>query len=260
MAWASPSSPAARVWSLSSVRSQSSPMDDTAQTLSDLLKEGLDVVFVGINPSVFSVARGHYFARSTNRFWPSLSRSVLSLTARQALGVETLGPHHDRALQAHGIGFTDVVKRATPKASDVAASEFAAGVQHLLAKLDAYRPRIACFHGITGYRPVHRVLTSAEMTIVLGLQKWHLGSTRIYLVPNPSGANAHFTPRTRRAGTIAWRRASDSSNPRQPRLRRRWPLRCRNVGFVAAAIAARPVRNATGTPRSRPGPACRPRP
>jgi TDG/mug DNA glycosylase family protein len=80
------------------------------QTLPDLLKKGLDVVFIGINPSLFSVERGHYFARKTNRFWPTLSRSVLSLKARQGLRVETLGPQHDRALLGYGIGFTDVVK------------------------------------------------------------------------------------------------------------------------------------------------------
>jgi TDG/mug DNA glycosylase family protein len=164
------------------------------QTLSDLLKEGLDVVFVGINPSLFSVERGHYFARTTNRFWPALSRSVLSLRARTALGVEKLGPEHDRVLLDYGIGFTDVVKRATPKASDVASAEFIAGVERLLAKLQDYQPRIACFHGVTGYRHVHRALTGVASLPSLGLQDQRMGSTQIYLVPNPSGANAHVTP------------------------------------------------------------------
>jgi TDG/mug DNA glycosylase family protein len=164
------------------------------RTLPDLLNEGLDVVFVGINPSIFSVERGHYFARKTNRFWPALSRSVLSLRARTALGVERLGPEHDRALLDYGIGFTDVVKRATPKASDVASAEFVAGVEGLLAKLQHYRPRIACFHGVTGYRHVHRALTGAVNLPSLGLQDQRMGATQVYLVPNPSGANAHFTP------------------------------------------------------------------
>ena len=167
---------------------------DPTRTLPDLLRGGLDVVFVGINPSVFSVERGHYFARPTNRFWPSLSRSVLSRKARQALSVERLGPEHDRALLDHGIGFTDLVKRATAKASDLAPSEFAPAVRHLLAKLERYRPRIACFHGVTGFRPVHRLLTGQASEIKLGLQDLLLGPTRVYLVPNPSGANAHVTP------------------------------------------------------------------
>ena len=139
------------------------------RTLPDLLRDGLDVVFVGINPSIFSVERGHYFARPTNRFWPCLSRSVLSRKARQALSVERLGPEHDRALLDHGIGFTD-------------------------------RPRIACFHGVTGFRPVHRLLAGQGSEIKLGLQDLLLGPTGVYLVPNPSGANAHVTP----AEQTAW--------------------------------------------------------
>jgi len=167
---------------------------DRIRTLPDLLRDGLDVVFVGINPSLFSVERGHYCTRTTNRFWPSLSRSVLSRKARQALSAERLGPEHDRALLDHGIGFTDLVKRATAKASDLAPSEFAPAVRHLLAKLERYRPRIACFHGVTGFRPVHRLLTGQASEIKLGLQDLLLGPTRVYLVPNPSGANAHVTP------------------------------------------------------------------
>jgi len=164
------------------------------ETLPDLLRDRLDVVFVGINPSVFSVERGHYFARPTNRFWPCLSRSILSRPARQALAVERLGPEHDRALLDHGIGFTDLVKRATAKASELAPSEFAPAVRRLLTKLERYRPRIACFHGVTGFRPVHRLLTGQASEIKLGLQDLLLGPTRVFLLPNPSGANAHVTP------------------------------------------------------------------
>jgi TDG/mug DNA glycosylase family protein len=165
-----------------------------ALTLPDLVKPGLDVVFVGINPSVFSAERGHYFARPSNRFWPCLSRSVLSEGVRRALGVERLTPAHDRALLDHGIGFTDVVKRATPKASDVAPGEFAAGVRRLVATLERHAPRIACFHGVTGYRPVHRALTGGVAAIELGPQALRLGQTRLFLLPNPSGANAHVKP------------------------------------------------------------------
>jgi len=162
-------------------------------TLPDLLVDGLDVVFVGINPSVYSAERGRYFARPGNRFWPCLSRSVLSVRARTALGVEVLGPEHDRLLQQYGIGFTDVVKRPTPKASDLSAAELAGGVAVLLEKIARHKPRIACFHGITGYRAVHDLLVGKATPIALGLQTVQLDATRIFLVPNPSGANAHFT-------------------------------------------------------------------
>lgn len=162
-------------------------------TLPDLLKKGLDVAFVGINPSIFSAQRGHYFARGSNRFWPCISSSALSLRARSALAVERLGPEDDAALLRYGIGFTDLVKRPTAKASDLAAAELAAGVEHLVAKLERYRPRVACFHGVTGYRYVHNVLAGKTDDLALGPQRTRIGATRIFLVPNPSGANAHFT-------------------------------------------------------------------
>jgi double-stranded uracil-DNA glycosylase len=168
-------------------------MNRTGATLPDLLTGALDVVFVGINPSVFSAQRGHYFARGSNRFWPCISRSTLSVKARAGLGVETLGPEHDRALLHYGVGFTDLVKRPTPKASDLTIAELTAGVSHLLKKIERYRPRIACFHGITGYRHVHRILAGDASAVALGPQNVRAGSTRIFLVPNPSGANAHFS-------------------------------------------------------------------
>jgi double-stranded uracil-DNA glycosylase len=162
-------------------------------TLPDLLRVALDVMFVGINPSLYSVQQGHYFARPSNRFWPCLSRSVLSAQARLALKTERLMPCHDRLLTEHGIGFTDVVKRATVKASELTAHEMAAGMQRLVAKIERYRPRVACFHGVTGYRFLHRTLTCGKGPIRLGPQGVRVGLTALYVLPNPSGANAHFS-------------------------------------------------------------------
>jgi double-stranded uracil-DNA glycosylase len=165
------------------------------ETLPDLLRDGLDIVFVGINPGLYSAQRGHYFARRTNRFWPALSRSTLSAAARLGLGVTELLPEHDRRMPDYGIGFTDVVKRPTGNAAELAKSEFADSVPLLLAKLVAHRPRIACFHGVTGYRPFERIALGIQRDdIALGLQPPSLGTTRVFLVPNPSPANAHFTP------------------------------------------------------------------
>src|SRR6185437_12093755 len=112
-------------------------------TLPDLLRDGLDLVFVGINPSLYSVAQGHYFARRANRFWPCFSRSALSAAARRGLGVALLTPEHDRDLLQHGFGFTDVVKRATARADEVTREEFAAGAARLAAAIERHRPRIA---------------------------------------------------------------------------------------------------------------------
>jgi TDG/mug DNA glycosylase family protein len=165
------------------------------ETLPDLLREGLDIVFVGINPSTYSARLGRYFARPTNRFWPAFSRSILSAEARQGLGVETLRPEHDAALLDYGFGFTDVVKRPTGNAAQLAPGELAASTPALLAKLAACRPRLTCFHGVTGYRPFHRVVfPDATHMPVPGLQPERLGATLIAVVPNPSPANAHVTP------------------------------------------------------------------
>src|SRR5690242_20358386 len=169
-------------------------MVQSKDTLPDLLRNGLDVVFVGINPSLFSVAQGHYFARRSNRFWPCFSRSVLSEAARRALGAARLEPQHDRALLDHGFGFTDVAKRASARASELSLSELAAGVADLVGKLERHRPRIACFHGITGYRHVMSALDPTAAPPALGVQTLCIGTTHCFLVPSPSGANAHFTP------------------------------------------------------------------
>ena len=162
--------------------------------LPDLFVAGLDVVFVNLNPAVYSVERGHYFARKSNKFWPCISASKLTLGMRTALGVDRLVPEHDVLLPQFGIGFTDLVERATPRASDVRPAEFVAGAAALLVKLERFQPRIACFQGITGYRYVHALFAEfSDREPLLGLQTAHAGRTRFFLVPNPSGANAHFT-------------------------------------------------------------------
>ncbi len=168
-------------------------MEAADATLPDLLRNGLAVVFVGINPSTYSVAKGHYFARPTNRFWPAFSRSRVSWLVREVLGLEVLLPEHDRLLLDYGFGFTDAVKRASPRATDLNRAEFAAGVTHLVETIEDVRPQVACFHGVMAYRHVHRVLTAGRGDPQLGLQDVRIGATRVFLVPNPSPANAHFT-------------------------------------------------------------------
>src|SRR5215510_3845773 len=140
------------------------------RTLPDHLRPGLELVFVGINPGLYSVQRGHYFARSTNRFWPAFSKSKLSDRVRRALGTNSLWAEHDAELPRFGIGFTDVVKRPTANAADLNASDFEKWVPRLLHKLRDYRPRVACFHGLTAYRPFLKfALKSVEPAPMLGL-------------------------------------------------------------------------------------------
>ena len=127
-----------------------------------------------------------------------------------------LTPEHDAELPRFGIGLTDVVKRPSANASELTRDDFAQWVPVLLKKLRRYTPRVACFHGLTAYRPFHTfVFKSAAVRPVLGEQAETIGTTRLFVVPNPSPANAHFTP----ADQTAWydRLADflrDSASPR----------------------------------------------
>jgi len=163
-------------------------------TLPDLLRPGLDVVFVGINPSLYSVAQGHYFARRTNRFWPCFSRSRLSEKVRRGLGVECLDRSHDDALPDFGFGFTDLVKRPTARAGDLSKRELVGGAAALIDKLLHFRPRAVCFHGVTIYRVVAPLLGVNAAAFALGPQPPAIGRSFLFVAPNPSPANAHFTP------------------------------------------------------------------
>ncbi len=162
-------------------------------TLPDLLGPDLHVVFVGINPSSYSVARGHYFARRTSRFWPAFSRSRLSAPVRAALGRDQLQPEDDVLLPAYGFGFTDLVKVPSSNASSVAPADYQEWAPRLLARLEPVRPRVVCFHGAMAYRPFARFVLGLEArAVVHGPQSAKLAGARIYLAPNPSPANAHF--------------------------------------------------------------------
>jgi TDG/mug DNA glycosylase family protein len=113
---------------------------------------------------------------------------------RRALGGDSLCAEHDAELLRFGIGFTDVVKRPSANAADLDASDFEKWVPCLLEKLRCYSPRVACFHGITAFRPfLNLALRCADRRPRLGDQPEVIGATRLYLVPNPSPANAHFT-------------------------------------------------------------------
>jgi double-stranded uracil-DNA glycosylase len=157
----------------------------TFGTLPDHLVPGLDIVFVGLNPSLYSARLGHYFANPRNRFWAALNRSGI-------VGLE-LSPEQDASLLDHGIGFTDVVKRPTPQASGLTVADYRQWCPVLMEKLHKYQPRIASFHGLTTYRAYLKYAEEASDNPVLGLQERTIGSTLIFVTPNPSPANARYS-------------------------------------------------------------------
>jgi len=163
-------------------------------TLPDLLRPGLNVVFVGLNPSSYSVARGHYFARKQNRFWPAFSRSRLSAPVRAALEVEQLGPADDVRLLEHGFGFTDLVKIPSSNASTLRPVDYAESAPLLTERLGPLRPRLVCFHGAMAFGAfrVHG-LGQPGAPVALGAQSLRIVGASVFVVPNPSPANAHFT-------------------------------------------------------------------
>lgn len=155
--------------------------------LPDWLAPGLRIVSVGINPSLPSARAGYPFANPRNRFWPALNASRL-VSAPLEPGIAAM----DVLLARDGIGFTDIVKRATPMEKDVARAEFAAGAAVLLAKLRVYQPKLLWLHGRTPLNSLCRVAGLAPGR-EWGLQSVRLEGIALFVTPNPSPANAAFS-------------------------------------------------------------------
>ena len=156
------------------------------ETLPDYLAPGLDIVFIGLNPSTISVKAGHYFANPRNRFWKAFNMSGLVDGG--------LGPERDHILPQHGIGLTDVVKRPTSQGSGLTAADYRQWAPVLKEKLECYQPLVACFHGMMAYR---NYLWHADgirsKGAELGLQSHQIGNIRVFVTPNPSPANARYS-------------------------------------------------------------------
>jgi len=153
------------------------------QELPDVAAPGLRVLFCGINPGLMSAATGHHFARPGNRFWPALHRS--GFTPRQ------LDPSEQRELLTYGLGITNVVDRPSAKASELSRDELVAGGKNLVRKVRRLGPEWLAVVGVTAYRTAF-----AEPKATLGRQDRVIGTTRVWVLPNPSGLNAHYTPAT----------------------------------------------------------------
>lgn len=179
----------------------------TPSTLPDYLCSNLRVVSVGLNPSIRSAEQGVYFVNPRNRFWRALQGAGLINGAptpakRVAFDLTRLDSHLFAALlRERVLGFTDVVKRPTKGARDLVTKDFRRWVPVLEAKLLAFRPRVAWFHGKVACGQYLKFSSSLALTkpatgtvsVRWGRQPWRIGSAEVFVTPNPSSANAAYS-------------------------------------------------------------------
>ena len=154
-------------------------------TLPDYLREGLEILFVGLNPSKYSAEIGHYFANPRNRFWPAFNLS--GLVDRPVTYQE------DGTLLKDGIGFTDVAKRPTPMGSGLRAADFRQGAPVLKDKIIRFAPGLACFLGLMAYKAYLQHGEGVIEKPELGEQERMIGISTVFVAPNPSPANAKYS-------------------------------------------------------------------
>ena len=147
----------------------------------DVLAPGVRVAFCGINPSLYSAAVGHHFARPGNRFWPAVHGG--GFTPRR------LHPSEDGLLIEHGCGITNLAPRATRRADELRPDELIEGAEALADKLAAHRVRTLAVLGVTAYRTAF-----GDRTATIGPQDRTIGGAAVWVLPNPSGLNAHYKP------------------------------------------------------------------
>jgi TDG/mug DNA glycosylase family protein len=149
------------------------------KTVRDVIAPGLRVLFCGINPGLYSGATGHHFARPGNRFWPTLHQA--GFTPR------LLDPSEERELLTLGYGITNLVPRATATADQLAPDELVAGRRRLETTVKRYQPQVVAVLGISAYRTAF-----AQKAAALGPQPEPLAGATVWVLPNPSGLNAHY--------------------------------------------------------------------
>lgn len=147
----------------------------------DLIAKDLIVLFAGINPGLYTAAIGHHFGRPGNRFWPALYGG--GFTPR------LFSPFESSLLLDLNYGITNVVGRATARADELTGEELRAGGRRLEAKVKRWRPTVVAFVGIGPYR-----IVSGIKNAPVGLQKDLFGGSHAWVLPNPSGLNAHYQP------------------------------------------------------------------
>ena len=149
--------------------------------LGPIVGPGMRVLFVGINPSLRSAEVGHHFARPGNRFWPTLQAA--GFTPRR------LRPDEDRELPAYGIGVTNIAFRPTRAAAELTLAELRDGATALEVTVREHRPRLVAVVGLTAYR-----MAFDRPKATMGRQPDEIGGRPVWVLPNPSGLNAHYKP------------------------------------------------------------------
>jgi TDG/mug DNA glycosylase family protein len=170
---------------------------DALPPLRDRIRSDVRVLFVGINPGVRSSLTGHHFAGFSNRFWKLLYES--------GLVTEPIGFADDGRLPEWGYGITNIVPRPTPGIDTLTREEYVAGRLRLRRKVLRYRPSIVAMIGVTVFRAMYPERKGA---VLLGLQEERIGTSRVFVLPNPSGRNANFSYAEMLAAFRALRRVS----------------------------------------------------
>jgi double-stranded uracil-DNA glycosylase len=163
-----------------------------ARTLPDTVAPGMRLLMCGLNPSLYAADAGIGFARPGNRYWPAVL----------AAGLATVDRSPDKALRDHGIGMTDIVKRATTAAAELTAAEYRTGLARVARLVAWLRPGAVCFVGLAGWR------VAVDRHAVAGVQPVGLGGVPVYVMPSTSGLNARsqlaeLTDHLRRAAALA---------------------------------------------------------
>jgi TDG/mug DNA glycosylase family protein len=149
------------------------------KSIPDIIAPNLRLLFVGINPSLYSAAVGHHFARPGNRFWPTLHGA--GFTDR------LLAPSEQKVLLERGYGITNVVDGATARADELTLEDLSSGIKRLEKRVRRHRPDWVAFLGISTYQAVFNQKSAA-----IGPQQARFGGAHVWLLPNPSGLNAHY--------------------------------------------------------------------
>lgn len=163
--------------------------------LPDYLRPDLDVIVCGTAVGTTSARRGHYYAGPGNEFWQLLHQGRLTS--------EELTPEEDRRVLDFGIGLTDLAKRVVASSDRHLDGEF--DVAGFVARIEAYRPHVIAFHGKKAAAAVSRYLRQGRR-VHLGLQRWQIGDSRVFVLPSASGANRDVSRLEGKSSRVDWYR------------------------------------------------------